>query len=358
MTSALNSRKEPAPGDAGQGPLTFTEGYYRQIIDRFGYDDFELTRFAFNFAGMRSDELNMRWLCHHRADQFLATERTRRVVTTGFGMSGLPHMGTVAQIIGITRMQQSGERTQVVLGDLDAHNGKGRPLGGAQELADRFAIFCRRLGYDDTVGGLRNQFDDAESLRNLYLLSHYADDADFERAEEDNHRYYASLGVVDDRMTFRRKTSLALMAADFLTLGQHADAVLVLLGIDEHKYVRFAAEIASRLSGNTSLRGTFVLASIYTRLASGFGGHPKMSKSIPGSSIDVTSSPDEIKRRINCDDVRAAEQSPTFQLINQLFLRPAEDCRQLRRECADASPAWMETKAELVDSLVAITELW
>ncbi|MGH4014992.1 MAG: hypothetical protein ACRDSL_13960 [Pseudonocardiaceae bacterium] len=36
-------------------------------------------------------------------------------------------------------------------------------------------------------------------------------------------------------MTFRRTLSLSLMAADFLALGRHHDAVLVVLGVDEQR---------------------------------------------------------------------------------------------------------------------------
>lgn len=245
-----------------------------------------------------------------------------------------------------------------LLGDLDAHNGKAKSLSETRELADRFAAFCRRLGYDDSTGVLRSQFEDVHIARNLYLLSHFADDADFDGAEEDNHAYYVSLGIVAAAMTFPRKMSLALMAADFITLGQDFDAVLVLLGIDEHKYVRFAAEIARRLDSNTTLRGDFTLGSIYSRLASGFGGHPKMSKSIPDSSISVTSTPDQIVDRITGDTAVLAAQSPSFQLINQLFLREYGDCMDLVGECSANSPAWRSAKAELADYLISITELW
>jgi tryptophanyl-tRNA synthetase len=343
---------------ASDGRVVFSEHYYRDVVRKFGYDTFDLERFTFSLAGLGAEELNLRWLCHHGGDLFLAAPAGSRIITTGFGMSGVPHMVTVTQILGISRLQAGGERCQIVLGDLDAHNGKGRPLARTRELADRFATFCRRLGFDDRAGVLRNQFDAGECLRNLYLLGYYADDADFDRAEEDNHRYYASLGIVDDRMTFRRKISLALMASDFVTLGQRFDAVLVMLGIDEHKYVRFTTEIADRLDAGTALRGDFTLASIYSRLTAGFGGHPKMSKSIPASSINVESTPDQIVARVASDEATTPDTSPAYQLICQMFLRSYEDCLALAWDCATGSGAWKKAKAELADYLVSITELW
>lgn len=349
---------EAALGPLPAQPVAFTEDYYRRVVRDHGYDAFELERFTFSLAGLSADELNVRWLCHHRGRDFLAAPRESRVVTTGFGMSGVPHMGTVSQILGITRLQAGGEQCQIVLGDLDAHNGKGRPVAQVRELADRFAAFCRALGFSDTVGTLRSQYDDLGRLRDMYLLGFYADDADFSKAEEDNHAYYASMSVVDDRMTFRRKLSLALMAADFVSLGQDHEAVLVLLGIDEHKYVRFAREVTGRFGRDTSLRGCFTLASVYSRLASGFGGHPKMSKSIPGSSLSVASTPDEIASLVAGDEARDPGASPSYQLICQMFLRTPAECAELARECAAASPAWFRARAELAEYLISITELW
>jgi tryptophanyl-tRNA synthetase len=345
-------------GHTPQQPVIFSEDYYRQVVQEHGYDTFEMERFTFALAGLGADELNVRWLCHHRANDFAATPPTSRVVTTGFGMSGVPHMGTVSQIRGIIALQAGGERCQIVLGDLDAHNGKGRSLEQTRELAERFTRFCRRMGFDDDAGVLRNQFNDLDCLRNMYLLGFYANDADFDRAEEDNHGYYTAMGLVDDRMTFRRQLSLSLMAADFVTLGQDFDAVLVMLGVDEHKYVRFTREVAQRFGQDTSLRGDFTLASIYSRLTSGFGGHPKMSKSIPDSSINVTSTADEIMARVMSDDSRTPHTSAAYQLICQMFFRPYGECLDLIGECASASPMWRKTRSELADYLISIAELW
>lgn len=348
----------PVPGPVPAQPVIFSEDYYQRVVREHGYDAFDLERFTFSLAGLSADELNVRWLCHNRGRDFLSAPQASRIVTTGFGMSGVPHMGTVSQILGITRLQAGGEHCQIVLGDLDAYNGKGRPLGQVRELADRFAGFCCGLGFSDTAGVLRSQYDDLDCLRDMYLLGFYADDGDFDRAEEDNHGYYASMAIVDDRMTFRRKMSLALMAADFVALGQDHDAVLVLLGIDEHKYVRFTREVVQRFGQDTHLRGDFTLASVYSRLASGFGGHPKMSKSIPGSSISVITSPEEIAALVAGDKACTPETSPSYQLTCQMFFRPPAECAALARECAANSPVWRRARAELAEYLISVTELW
>src|SRR4051794_25471465 len=128
-------------------PVAFSEDYYRKIIDEYGYNTFDLQRFAFDLAGIRAEELNMRYLCHHAADTFVLTPPQRRVVTTGFGMSGPPHMATASHIMKMVRLQQGGEKCQIVLGDLDAYNGRARPFAYTRELAERFATFAERLGF-------------------------------------------------------------------------------------------------------------------------------------------------------------------------------------------------------------------
>src|SRR5579859_1905807 len=167
MTSA--AAPDPLTNPRLAQSVVFSEDYYQRLVREHGYDTFELERFTFDLAGISAEELNVRWLCHHRATDFLATPRGSRIITTGFGMSGVPHICTASQIRRMVALQRGGERCQIVLGDLDAHHGKGRPLAETRELADRFAEFCRRMGFDDTTGVLRNQFDDVACLRNMYL---------------------------------------------------------------------------------------------------------------------------------------------------------------------------------------------
>jgi tryptophanyl-tRNA synthetase len=339
-------------------PVIFSEDYYREVVQAFGYDTFELHRFDFELAGLGCEELNLRYLCHHAADRFSATPRERRIVTTGFGMSGPPHMATASHIMKMVRLQQGGEQCQIVLGDLDAYNGRARSLAYTREMAERFRIFATRLGFDDAAGILRRQEDHVEALTAMYLLGRYAEDDDFDSAEEDNHAYYVQRGIVDGSMTFRRRLSLALMAADFVSLGQDYDAVLVMLGIDEHKYVRFAQGVVSKFDDGTPLRGSFLLSALYARLNVGFGGHPKFSKSIPDSSISVDTAPDDIRRLVLSDAAPDPESSPVYQLMYQMTYCPIEELLSNYSECQKQSPAWRRRRSDFADYLIDIHEKW
>src|SRR6266540_3243862 len=80
-------------------PMLFTEHYYREVIAEFGHTPFDLRRFDFTLAGLDAGTLNARYLCHQDAGCFVRTPTGRRVVSTGFGMSGVPHMATVSHIL-------------------------------------------------------------------------------------------------------------------------------------------------------------------------------------------------------------------------------------------------------------------
>lgn len=339
-------------------PVLFSEDYYRNIVKDYGYSTFDLMRFDFDLAGLSPEELNLRYLCHHAADRFTAASPTSRVVTTGFGMSGSPHMATASHVMKMVRLQSSGEKCQIVLGDLDAYNGRGRSYEFTSELAERFHLFAQRLGFDDTKGVLRNQRDYGEALTNMYLLGRYTQEADFLTAEEDNHAYYAAHGIVDSTMTFRRRLSLALMASDFVTLGQTHDAVLVLLGVDEHKYVRFAQDVTRRFDDDAPLRRDFTLAALYARLNSGFNGHPKFSKSIPGSGISVETPHDEVLRLVQEDECREPATSPVFQLMHQMTYCSHEELLRIHQDCAENNRRWQTEKGKFADFLIHVKELW
>lgn len=348
----------PNGKDAGVNEaVLFSESYYRQVLAEFGYTSFDLRQFDFVLAGLDVGTLNARYLCHHGGEHYLRAAPARRIVTTGFGMSGVPHLATVSHILKMIELQRGGERCQIVLGDLDAYNGKGRPYEEVRELAVRFREFSLRLGFDAEAGIARLQEGYLPALQTMYLLGRYVGQEDFDAAEEDNHRYYAMRGLVDESMTFRRALSLSLMAADFLVLGQSHDAVLVTLGVDEHRYVRFAQRARGRLDEHVPLRSDFALAAAYTRMVRGFEGHPKFSKSIPGSAIDMTTPATEI-RRLLIDEPPAPEESATYQLMCQMPSYDAAALFDLHIHCREGRRTRRREVDCFTDYLVDLIGRW
>lgn len=339
------------------GAVLFSESYYRQVLAEFGYTPFGLRQFDFALAGLDADTLNARYLCHHQGEQYLHAAPQWRIVTTGFGMSGMPHLATVSHILKMIELQRGGERCQIVLGDLDAYNGKVKPYAQVRELAEQFREYILRLGFDPNSGILRPQEGHLPALEAMYLLGRYVEQADFDAAEEDNHGYYARRGLVDAAMTFRRALSLSLMAADFLALGQEHDAVLVMLGVDEHRYVRFAQTAQARLDEHVPLRADFALTAAYTRMVCGLGGHPKFSKSIPGSSLNMATRPKDVHRLL-ASEPPIPEQSATYQLMCQLPRYCAATLLDLHAHCREGSPVWQRAVREFAEYLIDLIRRW
>lgn len=337
--------------------VLFSEPYYRRVLAEFGYTPFDLRQFDFTLAGLDARTLNTRYLCHHHGDQYVRAGRDRRIVTTGFGMSGIPHMATVSHILKMIELQRAGERCQIVLGDLDAYNGKARSIGEVTELSERFHKYCLRLGFDPHAGVVRSQQGHVPALEAMYLLGRYVDQSDFDAAEEDNHSYYAGRGLVDATMTFRRALSLSLMAADFLALGQHYEAVMVMLGVDEHHYVRFAQQTKNRLDADAPLRGDFALSATYTRIVRGFAGHPKFSKSIPGSAVDVDTPPGGVHSLL-AGEPPVPEESATYQLMCQSPRYNAADLVDLYAYCRAGDGMWRRAVREFADHVIDLIGLW
>ncbi|MGV1768050.1 hypothetical protein [Rhizobium rhizogenes] len=338
-------------------PILFSEEYHQNVLRQYGYSSFDLRRFDFNLARQDSHLLNARYFCHFNADKYAKIPQQRRVVTTGFGMSGLPHLATASHILKMIELQKMGERCQIVLGDLDAYNGKTRSFGQVTELAAKYRQFCLNLGFDDDAGILRYQVGYQPALEAMYLLGRYVTYEELRDAEEDNHLYYATKGIVDPTMTFRRALSLCLMVADFIDAGQRFDGVMVMLGLDEHRYVRFAQQTFSQIDDAIPLRSNFLFSASYTRMVRGFGGYPKFSKSFPGSAIDVTTPPENVYRMLTSEPA-APEESTTYQLMCQIPFFGYQKLLDLAEHCREGGECWRSEVSKFADYVINVLEQW
>ena len=155
-------------------------------------------------------------------------------------------------------------------------------------------------------------------------------------------------------ITFPVKLSILLMISDFLYFRNSADSVLVMLGLDEHRYVRLAREL------NQRLRYDLNLGSLYSRLTKGLSGYPKMSKSIPESSINVADSPEHIRTKIMDDrsDDSDPLESTVFQMMCQASYYNKEELSDRFQACQGKGENWDRYKRQYVDFVVDIVRKW
>ncbi|MGW1777464.1 hypothetical protein [Streptomyces sp. NPDC002104] len=336
--------------------MKFDTAYYENVIDQHRYERLGLGAIDFALAGMSPDDLRTKWVCHTGAREFAeaVTSGEPAIVTTGVGLGGPPHAGTVFQLLRAIKLQQQGLDVQIVLGDLDSYNARRTPLDVVRRIADQYEEFVRRLGFDDQRGVLRRQEGHTDVLATAFLLSRHLDDADFQWAEEDLSGLYRSHGVFD-HLSYGMKQATLLMAADFVHLLSEGRHVLVSLGVDEHKYVALARRGAERW-GLPAHR----LSGIYTKMIPGLGGLPKMSKSIPGSGIDASMYVEDIRALLSADTDTAPEDDGTA-LLQMYACLPEVDglaydrAATLRRSGA---PEWQALREELVERVITIFSLW
>lgn len=346
--------------------IVFNQEYYESVMDEFGYDPLKFGKINFSLGSLSEEDLQRRWLCHHDGDRFAKSlsDGEPVIVSTGFGLSGTPHAGTLSQILRSITLQKAGVPVHMVLGDLDAYNGKAKPLTQTLELAERYREFVLNLGFNpDAPSILRSQYGALDVLRTAYLIGHHMDDEMFSRAEEDLHEMYSKNGKVDAEMSYRRKLSLNLMTADFIHLHteQGFKSVLVMLGIDEHQYVQFGRETVERMKQDRNLISfDMVLAGMYSSLIKGFYDFPKMSKSFPRSGITVDMSPDEISKRIMEGEgyYDKPENNVVYQMMAAASNLSSEQLKGNYEACLERGNQWVKAKREYVDMLVDICAKW
>jgi len=346
--------------------IVFDKAYYDSLMKEFGYNPLEFEKINFSLGKLKKDDLQRMWLCHHNGSNFSRhlKNNLKVIVTTGFGLSGEPHVGTLSQILRSIILQRAGIPVQIVLGDLDAYNGKNIPLKKTLQLAEKYKKFILSLGFNQKYGSiLRAQYNYLSALRTSYLIGHFMDDDMFDKAEEDLHSFYHKRGKVDKEMSYRRRLSLNLMIADFIDLHikQNYRSVLVMLGIDEHQYVRFGMEAVKRIKESRQFDNfNMTLAAMYSPMIKGFYNYPKMSKSFPKSSINVSMKPEEIRKKIIQGEGKydKPENNVVYQMMTSVSYYAPKKIKELYNLCLAGGLEWEKAKREYAEVLIDICSKW
>jgi hypothetical protein len=89
--------------------IIFDKRYYNSLMKEFGYNPLEFEKINFSLGKLKRDDLQRMWLCHHDGRSFAKDFKNgeKVIITTGFGLSGEPHTGTLSQILtSITSINQ------------------------------------------------------------------------------------------------------------------------------------------------------------------------------------------------------------------------------------------------------------
>lgn len=333
--------------------MIFDNEYYNKTIKQYNYNPMDFAPMDFEFNKISPEIMDSKWLCHSGINNI--TDYSQCIITSGIGLSGVPHMGTLSQILRLIFLQKAGFAVQMVLGDLDSYNARNVELDLVRERAKLYNEFIVELGFDAKKGILRSQYEETDVLRMAFLAAKYLTDKDFEETEEDLSELYKKEKIYEG-ITFPVKQSILLMVADFLHLGSKKNYkdVVVMLGLEEHQYVLLARKALERMKMNFNIYG------MYSRIIKGLNGYPKMSKSILASSIRVDMSKDEIMNAIvnEKDQYGKPDDSVIYQLMSNVSLYSLEELKKIYIECESRSKEWDDIKISYGDMLADICKKW
>jgi tryptophanyl-tRNA synthetase len=199
------------------------------------------------------------------------------------------------------------------------------------------------------------QFNNDEVIKTAYLISKHLKDKDFTDAEEDLSSLYKEKKIYEG-ITFPVKMAILLMVADFmhLHLNDGYKNIMIMLGIEEHLYVRIASILNERMKNDCNFCG------MYSKVIKGLSGFPKMSKSIKGSAITTEMKKDDISKIIlNEKDVYTdPEESVIYQMMSAVSTFDLNELNEIKNECINKSKIWQDRKVQYIDFLDETNKKW
>jgi len=99
---------------------------------------------------------------------------------------------------------------------------------------------------------------------------------------------------------------------------------------------------------------------LYSHLVPGVDGTPKMSKSIPGSSLHFGMAPEELRERVRDPALDAADPaaSVVYRMLRHASPFSGEERAALRAACAADDERWSAAVAEYADYLAETAREW
>lgn len=284
---------------------------------------------------------------------------TRYQIVTGFGPTNAPTAGTLSVMIGIVELQQVLQVPMtVVISDLGAWNSRNVPWTELCRYRDRMARFLLELGFDDRHGSIRTHLDEG-NLTRAGRIARYLSFADFDEHKEEFLELYGSHGLLGSGVGVM--VDALYTVADVLQPIEHgADAVLMVSGLEEAYFTGLARLVLNRQAETSpGLGWSGDVGALYFRVIRGLGGYPKMSKSIPASSIHVGLSTDEIVQKIRSD-----HDEDQVGIMDAIDLASGW-CKDDRTAALNAfsdrlvrDAAWREIKEHYVDTFTGFSCAW
>lgn len=304
--------------------------------------------------------LARRFVQHDNADTALAASATGSLaVVTGFGPTNAPTAGTLSVMLGIVELQRHlAVPTTVVISELGAWNSRNVPWTQLLDVRDQMFAFLRAIGFDESNGDLRSHLDYSNLVR-CGRVARFLGRKDFLEHSEELLELYGDHGLLGSEIGVTID-SLYTVADVLGPIEDGVTSVLMVSGIEEAYFTDLARLVLARQreAGELSLGWDATLGALYFRVLEGLSGYPKMSKSIPASSIHLGMTPDEIADRVLTDE---GSQRPLFsaiELSSGWTSLQIDLARIAFVERHTNTAAWANVKRRFVDSFLDYREQW
>jgi len=308
--------------------------------------------------GLISDPsfLKSKFSCHYNLDKFNEVSKRKQHLITGFGPTNAPTGGTLSIILrAIFFERETGIDSTIIISNLGAFNSRNIDLEKIDYLTNRFINFIRALGYK---GELRTH-NDFELLVASSLTSKVLGVEDFLEDKEATTGLYKKLGIQGkDFPTF---IDANFTVADILlpSILKKKERILVFVGIEEYYFPKLANIVIQRF--NKYHRDQFVpkdalVSAVFSNLVEGLNNFPKMSKSIPDSSVNLGDSENVLKRKIlKCNP---KDEKIILQMINLVSDWDLKKINNANNAFKERGEAWLNVKKDYLDYFIKIKKIW
>lgn len=296
-----------------------------------------------------------------RADEVLADEDGGPLgIITGFGPTNAPTAGTLTVMLGIVELQRRFDvPTTVVISELGAWNSRNVPWELLASVRDQMLAFLERIGFDAERGTLRSHLDFG-NLARAGKIARFLTRQDFLDNKESLLELYDEHGLLGSEVGVT--VDGLYTVADILgPVEQGAKRVLMVSGQEEAYFTELARIALARqmAAGELSLGWQAEIGALYFRVLEGLNGYPKMSKSIPASSIHLGMPSDELVDRILSDD-----ESSQPALLSAVELSSGWDDHQLDAARSaydrrlDDPIGWRDVRGAYLDTFQEFASQW
>ncbi|MCD2202241.1 hypothetical protein [Halobacterium sp. KA-6] len=332
--------------------------HYEAVREEFDYD-----RPDVDIGSLSASLVDRAFVATTDTDALREADDRDTLFVASAGLTGTPHVGTVAQMYAVKRLHEAGLDTQFLLADYEKYASDGRDLDVVRSLADDYRTFLDRIGYG---GEVRTQYDDRDVMQTAFRLAPYFEFEDGPTFDVEPTEWVEQLRTVydDDQLThddatgatrFGGRVASLLCLADFLhpTVEDDYDQTVFVLGVDEHALVLANEYYTEKTPFEPAFEGLF------TRMVPGLNSYPKMAKTIPGSGITMDMSPERVRRLVHeADDGATPAESTVYQMLCLVSEHDDQRLGELADACRAGGEEWDAAVAAYADFLADLAAAW